>query len=1148
MDRGRLFEKICRMTVEMSGVDAAWIGLLDEGTGKVRPVAQVGFEDVSAVRFESELADLEETPIGRAVLSGKPYSVQDVEAETTLGLWRDEALKRGYRSAAAIPLVVDGSPIGALGLYSGKPGAFPEGRLRELEAFMEVAAVAIKSSQLLERERNYASRLEMYQRVIGSMLEEKGLESKLRTAIDSLMRVTGAEMGGIYLVEEDQLRLQVHRNMPDDLVAAIRYYRFTGESFPFKPGITRERLSDEGGICDLLKRHGIQSLIYHPLRTKEEVVGALILASPRYDAFPDELDRTLPPLLDLISLIISHSALLRKSAERLARLSILRDIDKAIVSELSIGRVVDAILEHVSAVSEVDMVGVSLLDRRSMRFDLIRFKLPDGSRIEEEPFKLADSLMDQLVSKGEPVIIYDLAADPRVQGYLESISKERLCSYLGVPMRTAEGTIGVLHLITRSPKRFSKEELEFLTMLAGQTAIAIQNSVLYEAALRRSRALEALAELSLLISKSESPGKEMGRAIDLIRRATGADGVIYFELDRGRDLFVLKEATGEPHLADRSLTLPRERVELFDRANPSPLYMPDLNGGSPLIPLKGLISAKSAYLLPIASPRSIHGVLMLTSSKRDGFDPDSRAMADMAVSLLNSAFERAELLERLKNEERFTREMLEAAGALVLALDEEGKIRIFNRTAEIATGYSKDEALGKRFASLFLRPAQRITFERYVGEVLEGEGRPGLREEVIITKEGEKHIGWSDAVIEINGSKMLLRFGVDVTEKRNLEKQYLRAQRMEILGQLAATIVHDFNNALSGVIGFAQMAEVSAQLIGDENLREWLRIILNSAERAERVARQLLTFSRREPMEMNLVDPNHIVETLSRTYQKLLGEGIELKVDLEGDIPLITADEGQVEQAIINLVINARDAMPRGGEVTIRTRLEELEETAARRLGVEPGKYVRIDVQDTGTGIPPEIRDRIFDPFFTTKGEKGTGLGLASVYTIMRRHNGAVTFQTEVGVGTTFSLYFPAVELREMARPERPEERLPGGSETVLVADDDETVREALEAILSSLGYRVLTASNGEEAMSLLDECREIEAAILDLAMPDMSGLEIFRHIKEEHPNVKVMLMTGYPAGASELSQRRRRDGFKFIQKPISAVKLAKALREMLEG
>jgi signal transduction histidine kinase len=394
-----------------------------------------------------------------------------------------------------------------------------------------------------------------------------------------------------------------------------------------------------------------------------------------------------------------------------------------------------------------------------------------------------------------------------------------------------------------------------------------------------------------------------------------------------------------------------------------------------------------------------------------------------------------------------------------------------------------------------------------------------------------------------------LELVIPITERKKLEAQLRQAQKMEAIGQLAGGIAHDFNNALTLIKAYSQLTLFD--LKESDPLREKIEMILEATNRSADLAHRLLAFSRRQVMEMKVLDLNNLLKDLDKMLRRVIGEDIELVNVLAEDLGRVKVDPGQVEQVVLNLALNAKDAMPRGGKLTIETANVELDETYSRtHVDVIPGRYVMLAVSDTGIGMTPEIKNRLFEPFFTTKEKgKGTGLGLAMVYGIVKQSGGNIWVYSEAGMGTTFKVYLPRVDepLEEKKKRKLSEGELPRGGETVLAVEDNKDVRRMAAQILKRQGYRVLEAANGGEALLVCEKLKEeIHLLLTDVVMPGMSGHELAQRLSFLRPEMKILYMSGY-SDDSIASYGILNEKVGFIPKPFSLEALVNRVREVLD-
>ena len=389
----------------------------------------------------------------------------------------------------------------------------------------------------------------------------------------------------------------------------------------------------------------------------------------------------------------------------------------------------------------------------------------------------------------------------------------------------------------------------------------------------------------------------------------------------------------------------------------------------------------------------------------------------------------------------------------------------------------------------------------------------------------------------------------DITNERRLEEAVRQSQKMDAVGRLASGIAHDFNNVVAAIIGYAEI--LLDKVKDQQELSEHTREILSNAERASNLTRQLLTFSRRQPEKLQTLSLNEVLTSMHPLLQRTLTNDVEL-VTLIGDgIGYVHADFGQMEQAVLNLAINARDAMKGSGKLVVETKREFLTtEDSLKRVGANPGDFVALSVKDSGHGMSEETMQHIFEPFFTTKKTgKGTGLGLAVVYGIVKQHHGWIEVDSAIGKGTEFRIYLPRVESKQnITTPqEQPEQDL-RGKETILVIDDDDHVRHSLELMLSSLDYHVIAASSGQEAIQLLQKgLTKIDLVVCDMIMPLMNGRQTLAHIQKINPELKALIITGY----SEVTEEEHigsNSSIPILQKPFTREKLAACIRAILDS
>ncbi len=502
-----------------------------------------------------------------------------------------------------------------------------------------------------------------------------------------------------------------------------------------------------------------------------------------------------------------------------------------------------------------------------------------------------------------------------------------------------------------------------------------------------------------------------------------------------------------------------------------------------------------------------------------------------------------------RSEERFRRVFEESPVGMVL-FGADYCIINANQAFCQMVGRSREELLGTRLLDLTHADDRSASLEQ-VEKLFLGELSSSQLETRYLAR--DNRIVWghvTSSLLQDSSRRLLLGLGVvqDITERKNLEEQFRQAQKMEAIGRLAGGVAHDFNNLLGVIMGYSELALMQLGPKGD--LRDLLNQILKAGERAASLTRQLLAFSRKQILEPRVLDLNTLLNDLEKMLKRVIGEDIDLITRLQKDLGRVKADQGQLEQIVMNLVVNARDAMPKGGRLTLETANVLLDEGYARhRHPVQPGPYVMLAVSDTGAGMTPEVQARIFEPFFTTKGMgKGTGLGLATVYGIVKQSGGYIWVYSEPGQGSTFKIYLPRVEELAEKAHQAGTAASPRGTETVLVVEDEEEVRELVVKSLQKYGYQVLATGDVDRAVKLAEEhAGPIHLLMTDVVLPKMGGRDLARCLKGLRPDLKVLYTSGYTDDAI-VHHGVLEPGVAFLQKPFALSSLARKVREVLDA
>lgn len=553
------------------------------------------------------------------------------------------------------------------------------------------------------------------------------------------------------------------------------------------------------------------------------------------------------------------------------------------------------------------------------------------------------------------------------------------------------------------------------------------------------------------------------------------------------------------------------------------------------------ITPHGHYCVPVKHENKVLGVITLYLEENYAATKmDVDFLENISIIIADSL-----VMKKLVEKEHFITRAIEETGEGVMIAGRDGVIEYINPALEKIKGYHKYELIGKNFFTGIYSGEISDNISKIINKdknmwsgILRNKREDGT--------EYHEHL----SVIPITNEKgEIIRFvsiSKDITKEKALEEQLLQAQRMEVIGRLAGGIAHDFNNYMSAVLGYGELA--LDNLKDEDPARKSVEIMISAGNMAAILTKQLLAFSRKQVINPVVLNLNKTIEEMGKMLGRLIGENIELEITTDPDLWNVKIDTSQIEQVVMNIVLNAKDAMSEGGKLKIETANVIFDEEYSKtHLDTPPGEYIMISFSDTGVGMPDEIKAHIFEPFFTTKEiGKGTGLGLSTVYGIVKQNNGHIFVYSEPGRGTTFKVYLPRVREDAEKKPEITDEK-PHGFETILIVEDQDTVRQLAAETLSGLGYTVIEAKEGVDALEL---CRryhgKIHLLLTDVVMPKMGGPELAEKIKIHQPEVKVIYMSGYTENAIG-HEGILNKGINFISKPFTVSRLAKLVRNVLD-
>ncbi len=609
-----------------------------------------------------------------------------------------------------------------------------------------------------------------------------------------------------------------------------------------------------------------------------------------------------------------------------------------------------------------------------------------------------------------------------------------------------------------------------------------------------------------------------------------------------------KAVGGREELPPVARQVIREGGQLILKENPAEM----LAGAKPF----GDTSRPSASILiaPIRKENEVIGIVSLHSYTPKAYDQQSLTTLQALADHCAGALERIRLEESLRVSEARFRSIWNDALIPMRLTDAAGTIVMVNRAYCELVGLPREQLEGAPMSVVY--PANEHA--RVLGDYAERFQRGGdalIRAAEVTFRNGRKaSLEITETFLHVPGQRpLLLSVMRDVTEARQLEQQLRQAQKMEATGQLAGGVAHDFNNLLAVIQGNAELVLLNAARL-PAPAGDCLKQVSLAVDRGANLTRQLLAFSRKQVIQPRPLNLNVVISHLTKMLRRIIGEDIELHCEPAAALPFVQADAGMMEQVLVNLVVNARDAMPRGGQLFIATAPVSLDAHAARQSPeARPGDFVRLTVRDTGGGIPPEHLPRIFDPFFTTEEVgKGTGLGLATVYGIVKQHQGWIDVSSQPGSGSTFQIYLPAIPPPAPVEGDTPgaTTRPRGGTETILLVEDDDLVRRMTRQVLENAGYQVLEAGSGREALARWPQLgAAVDLLLTDLVMPEgIGGRELAEQLRAQAPALKILFITGYSAEVTgDNTEFIQRSQGRLLHKPCPPSTLLQAVRDALD-
>jgi PAS domain S-box-containing protein len=1106
-------------------------------------------------------------------------NVADVDTDPRT-LSRDWWKAHGFVSALVVPVVAGDTLLGVLSIvghaaFTEDDAALAEGLAAHAAGVLHNAAVFARS----EARRHAAEALAEVGRLLSQTLDP---ETVGRRVTESVCRLLGARSAIMYRIEPDGTLVAetisstaefpwITRLLADSGIAGLALR----ERQPVATSdiLADPRLTYTEEFTRQLQEVAHRALLAVPLVAQGREFGVVCVGDRTGRTFSADDMRLTQAFADQAAVALENARLYGEASRQAMRMRALADVERLLSETLDAESITGRIAETLRGLLDsrtsvlyrldgTDFVVAAVAGDPGPTFQ-IGLRFPAGAGL------VAVAVRDQ-----RPAQSANILDDARV--WLTSELRERLegASYraaLSAPLIINERVMGALSVGDATGRIYDDDEVRLVQAFADQAARALENARLYEETDRRRREAEELAQVASVINASLDVATVLPRVLEAARVLTGADLSRLALRDPSRDVMVFRFADSTTYAHGEI-----ERGKGFGglawvtgRAVRSDDRRVDPRLGAESLDMVGASSVRATIVVPIIIGGLVEGLLYVANHSSKVFDARHeevlQRLADQAAIAMHNA--------RLFADEQAARA---AAQAAAQALRESESVlqramevgQIGSWTSGVGTGgplewshevfriFGVDPAEFRGEKEDFIARVHPEDLPRLIAarEEAVASGQPLRLDHRIVRPDGA--VRWvherADVLRDAHGRPTrFIGLVQDITDRKQAEEalqaaeeQLRQSQKMDAIGRLAGGVAHDFNNLLSIITGRSELLLRQRQL--EAVVRRDLELIHRTADRAASLTRQLLAFSRKQVLQPKVLDVNTVVANMGRMLRRVIGEDVDLVVVARPGLARVNADPGQLEQVILNLAVNARDAMPGGGRLTIETADVELDDDYRKRHPVvAPGRHIMLAVTDTGVGMDATVRERIFEPFFTTKEVgKGTGLGLSTVYGIVKQSGGTIWVYSEPGHGTTFKIYLPSVnEVPETeAAPIPPR----GGSETVLLCEDEPDLRELTREVLEEYGYRVIEARDGKEALEVAKGFGErIDLLLTDVVMPRMNGSELAATLTRER-GVRVLYMSGYTE--TSMVRGAAAPGAGFLQKPFSPVVLARAVRELLDA
>jgi PAS domain S-box-containing protein len=1058
-----------------------------------------------------------------------------------------------------------------------------------IEDITERKQAEVDLEKLLTTEHEQRLQAETLAEVTLSLTSQTNPANVLDEILRQVQRLVPYRTAHIMLLDDDKLRIgswQGYRTFESEalissLVQPLADLPLDEEAIRSRQSLVISDTYQEPRWVVREETAWVKSHLVVPICLGLRVLGLLRLDGDTVGSFSNEDVARLHPLTSSAAIALENARLFdqaqqeiaeRKQAEyelqqRNQELGLLNQASQTFTSTLNLDQVLTTILDGIRHLIEVTAWSVWLVEPETNHIVCRRATDPQSKAIVGWRLIPQQGLVGWVVHHAESLVVTDTRTDERHFKEVDKHTGIEMRSILSMPLQVKQKVIGVLQVMDTEVGRFSAKDLALLEPLSVTAAIAIENAQLFE------QAQQEIAERK----RAEKQTQQRNRELTLLNRVIAASATtleleqilekmcrelaLAFGLPQAVVTLLSQEKSTATVVAEylspakksmlhTTLSLSDNPVFDFLFEHKSPLSVDNAQKDPRLTTFHHHFREQgtvSMLILPLVIEGEVVGSLTLNASKLRQFSAEEISLVWRVADQMAGTLARS----RLAQTSQYLTTAIEQSADSVVITNTEGTIVYVNPAFKQVSGYDRAEIIGQSMRLVKSGKHDKAFYRKLwktlsSGQVWQGRFVNQKKDGTLYTAET------SISPIRSEGGEIISYVSVqrDVTRELQLEEQYQQAQKMQAVGLLAGGIAHDFNNLLTAINGFAEMIQL--ELSAQDPLQELVNTIRYSGKRAADLIQQLLVFSRKQITEPKIINLNDVVSNTSRLLTRLIEENIEVEIDLMPTLWSVKIDAVQVDQVVVNLAVNARDAMPNGGLLSLKTENVIVDEAyAADHLDLVPGEYAMLTVRDNGEGMSAEVKAHIFEPFYTTKVEgKGTGLGLATVFGIVKQHSGHIWVDSELEKGTTFKVYLPRAQGVNTAKPQtRRNNDILQGTETVLLVEDEEAVRDLASYVLRRQGYTVLEATNGEDALRLTKEhTGVIDLLFTDTVMPKMGGEVLIGHFKTIRPDTKILLTSGYTDKNFLQDSNSAANQVAFIQKPFTAVELTQKVRAVLDN